>query len=69
MTRSTAIRRASRARGGWQAFGGTWQAVDGAMQNISDDRGAKLMNGSTRWHNYIVGSGHSTISPKLEMRA
>ena len=41
-------------QGGWQAFGGTWQAVDGAMQNISDDRGAKLMNGSTRWHNYIV---------------
>ncbi|MDR3727085.1 MAG: histidine kinase [Terracidiphilus sp.] len=41
-------------KGGWQAFGGTWQVVNGAMQNISDDRGAKLMNGSTRWHNYIV---------------
>ena len=34
-------------QGGWQAFGGTWQVVDGAMQNISDNRGAKLMNGST----------------------
>ncbi len=41
-------------QGGWQAFGGTWQVVDGAMQNISDDRGAKLMNGSLRWRNYIV---------------
>lgn len=41
-------------QGGWQAFGGTWQVVNGAMQNISDDRGAKLMNGSPRWHNYIV---------------
>lgn len=41
-------------QGGWQAFGGTWQVVNGAMQNISDDRGAKLMNGSTRWHNYVV---------------
>ena len=41
-------------QGGWQAFGGTWQVVNGAMQNISDDRGAKLMNGSTYWHNYIV---------------
>jgi signal transduction histidine kinase len=39
---------------GWQAFGGTWQAVDGVMQNIADDRGAKLMNGNTDWHNYMV---------------
>jgi signal transduction histidine kinase len=39
---------------GWQAFGGTWQVVDGAMRNISDDRGAKLMNGSPDWHNYMV---------------
>jgi signal transduction histidine kinase len=41
-------------QGGWQAFGGTWQVVDGAMQNISDDRGAKLMNGNAHWHNYMV---------------
>jgi signal transduction histidine kinase len=40
--------------GGWQAFGGTWQVVDGAMQNIADDRGAKLMNGNVHWHNYMV---------------
>lgn len=40
--------------GGWQAFGGTWRVVDGAMQNISDDRGARLMNGSTRWRDYVV---------------
>lgn len=38
----------------WQAFGGTWQIVDGSIQNISDDRGAKLMNGSPDWHNYMV---------------
>jgi signal transduction histidine kinase len=41
-------------QGEWQAFGGTWQVVNGAMQNISDDRGAKLVNGSTHWHNYQV---------------
>jgi signal transduction histidine kinase len=41
-------------QGGWQAFGGTWQVIDGAMFNIADDRGAKLMNGSTRWSNYVV---------------
>src|SRR5271155_3873181 len=23
---------------GWQAFGGTWQVIDGAMFNIADDR-------------------------------
>jgi signal transduction histidine kinase len=39
---------------GWQAFGGTWQAANGAMLNISDDRGAKLMNGSSNWRNYTV---------------
>ncbi|HEY0797078.1 MAG TPA: histidine kinase [Acidisarcina sp.] len=39
---------------GWQAFGGTWQVLDGAMLNISDDRGAKLLNGSPSWTNYIV---------------
>jgi signal transduction histidine kinase len=41
-------------QGGWQAFGGTWQVIDDAMFNISDDRGAKLMNGSTHWSNYVI---------------
>ncbi len=39
---------------GWRAYGGTWQVVNGTMQNIADDRGAKLMNGNTHWHNYEV---------------
>jgi signal transduction histidine kinase len=39
---------------GWHAFGGTWQVIDGAMFNIADDRGAKLMNGSAYWSNYLV---------------
>ena len=38
----------------WEAFGGTWQVVNGTMQNIADDRGAKLMNGSRKWHNYMI---------------
>jgi two-component sensor histidine kinase len=41
-------------RNDWQAFGGTWQLVNGAMRNNSDERGAKLMNGSTYWMNYMV---------------
>jgi signal transduction histidine kinase len=39
---------------GWQPFGGTWEIVSGAMQNSSDERGAKLLNGSTAWTNYAV---------------
>jgi signal transduction histidine kinase len=41
-------------RDDWTAFGGTWEAVDGAMRNNSDERGAKLMNGSAYWKNYSV---------------
>ena len=38
----------------WQAFGGTWQYVDGVMTNNSDERGAKLMTGPDDWTNYSV---------------
>ncbi len=38
----------------WQAFGGTWRFADGVMTNNSDERGAKLMTGSTDWSNYSV---------------
>jgi signal transduction histidine kinase len=41
-------------RDDWTAFGGTWEAADGVMRNNSDERGAKLMNGSTSWKNYSV---------------
>lgn len=40
----------------WQAYGGTWQVADGVMRNISDDRGAKLMNGNTHWRNYMISA-------------
>ena len=44
-----------RGRGtGWMAFGGTWQIADGAMQNVSDERGGKLLTGSTYWTDYSV---------------
>jgi signal transduction histidine kinase len=41
-------------RDDWTAFGGTWEAADGVMRNNSDERGAKLMYGSTAWKNYSV---------------
>jgi signal transduction histidine kinase len=44
------------SRNNWHAYGGTWQVADGVMRNISDDRGAKLMNGNTHWHNYQVSA-------------
>ena len=38
----------------WNALGGTWEIIDGAMHNDSNDRGAKLLTGSPHWKNYIV---------------
>ncbi|UWZ84145.1 histidine kinase [Occallatibacter riparius] len=40
--------------GEWTALGGTWEIADGAMRNDSDERGAKLLAGSTHWRNYSV---------------
>jgi signal transduction histidine kinase len=50
------------SQGGWMAYGGTWQVVDGTMQNIADDRGAKLMNGNPSWHNYMVEADVQLLS-------
>lgn len=38
----------------WTAFGGTWEVVQGSMRNDSDERGAKLLTGSTHWQNYSI---------------
>ena len=38
----------------WHAFGGTWELADGAIRNDSDERGAKLLTGSTQWDNYSL---------------
>lgn len=38
----------------WKALGGTWELVSGAMRNDSDERGAKLLTGSTYWRNYSI---------------
>jgi signal transduction histidine kinase len=39
---------------GWTALGGTWEVVDGAMRNDSNDRGSKILTGSSHWKNYVV---------------
>jgi signal transduction histidine kinase len=38
----------------WHAFGGTWELSDAAIRNDSDERGAKLLAGSTNWQNYVL---------------
>jgi signal transduction histidine kinase len=38
----------------WKAFGGTWELANGTMRNNSDERGAKLLTGSTKWRDYSV---------------
>lgn len=38
----------------WKAFGGTWEVVNGSIRNNSDERGAKLLTGSTHWKNYSM---------------
>ncbi len=38
----------------WTAFGGTWSVHDGILRNSSDQRGAKLLTGSTYWRDYVV---------------
>ena len=38
----------------WKAFGGTWELANGSMRNDSDERGAKLLTGSSRWSDYLI---------------
>ncbi len=38
----------------WKALGGTWELADGSMRNDSDERGAKLLTGSSRWSDYSI---------------
>jgi signal transduction histidine kinase len=38
----------------WTAYGGTWRVAQGAMRNESDERGAKLITGSSSWRDYTI---------------
>lgn len=38
----------------WQPIGGKWNMADGIVYNDSDERGAKLVTGSTNWENYTL---------------
>lgn len=47
----------------WQAIGGSWKIVDGAMENDSDERGAKLLTGSTGWKDYSLTADVELLGP------
>ncbi len=47
----------------WRALGGTWAVVNGAMRNDSDERGAKLITGSTAWRNYSIEADVMLLGP------
>lgn len=38
----------------WQPYGGTWNITSGNIENDSDERGAKIMTGSSHWKNYSI---------------
>ena len=52
----------------WQEFGGTWSIAGDSIRNDSDERGAKLITGSSFWTNYkaeadlqLLGRGDAGI--------
>ena len=55
-------------RSEWQEFGGTWSIAGDSIRNDSDERGAKLITGSSFWTNYkaeadlqLLGRGDAGI--------
>jgi signal transduction histidine kinase len=38
----------------WHAYGGSWDSYESAIRNNSDERGAKLITGSSEWRDYTV---------------
>ena len=45
---------ASGRTGEWQAYSGSWETVDGTIRNLSEERGAKLITGSSEWSDYLL---------------
>lgn len=41
---------------GWTPIGGSWEMSNGVIRNNSEERGAKLLTGSSNWRNYTVTS-------------
>ena len=48
----------------WTALGGTWDLINGAIRNDSDERGAKLLAGSSYWRNYSIEADVMLLGPE-----
>jgi signal transduction histidine kinase len=51
----------------WEAFGGSWEIVDGAVKSNSYERGAKLLTGSSSGANYTMNSDMWFDGPAADM--
>jgi signal transduction histidine kinase len=47
----------------WRAYGGSWDSYEGAIRNNSDERGAKLITGSSEWSDYEVETDLLLLGP------
>ena len=47
----------------WHAYGGSWDSFEGAIRNNSDERGAKLITGSSEWSDYEVDADLLLLGP------
>ena len=58
---------ASNSASEWQAFGGVWQLSNGTLMNRSDERGAKLVTGSSNWTDYKMQADLEMIGNEGEL--
>jgi signal transduction histidine kinase len=47
----------------WTPYGGSWKIFNDSIQNDSEERGAKLMNGSPDWSDYAVEADIQILGP------
>lgn len=45
---------AKRITNDWHSFGGTWEITNTAIRDDSDERGSKLITGSSQWSDYSI---------------
>ena len=51
----------------WKPLGGNWKISNGIIENLSPERGSKLMTGSTAWKNYTVTSDVQFVGNNADM--
>ena len=54
---------ASGKSGEWRAYAGSWETNEVVMRNLSEERGAKLITGSSEWSDYSVEADIMLLGP------